>query len=235
MAQPTRPRLLVVGISTMTGLARRLAGEPIRLALIGAGAWGANYLTTAPRVPGVSLDIVCDPCAKARVSARELAPRVEAVESLEEVFERGVDGVVVATPPASHVSVATRCFDAGLHVLVEKPLAVEEAGGTRRPGGLRTRRPRLAGGSPDVASPCGREPHRLGPCRRLGSGHGVPRRTDEPWRATLDRVSAVVTRSPRRSDAARVASRSGGHGTDGRERISVRGKPLRSARRRRRG
>lgn len=112
----------------MTGLARRMAGEPIRLALIGAGAWGANYLTTAPRVPGVSLDIVCDPCAKARVSARELAPRVEAVERLEEVFARGGDGVGVATPPASHVSVATRCFDAGLHVLVEKPLAVEESG-----------------------------------------------------------------------------------------------------------
>jgi len=50
------------------------------------------------------------------------------VRDLDEVIDR-VDAVLVATPPASHVSVGLQALAAGKHVLVEKPLAtsVEDA------------------------------------------------------------------------------------------------------------
>ncbi len=40
-----------------------------------------------------------------------------------------IGAVLVLTPPASHASVAERCFAAGKHVLVEKPLELTSARG----------------------------------------------------------------------------------------------------------
>ena len=42
-----------------------------------------------------------------------------------------VDAVLVLTPPAAHLDVAERCFAAGKHVLVEKPLELTVARGER--------------------------------------------------------------------------------------------------------
>jgi predicted dehydrogenase len=43
----------------------------------------------------------------------------------------GVDAVVVATPPSTHVAVALQAIEAGRHVLVEKPLAPTAEGARR--------------------------------------------------------------------------------------------------------
>ncbi|MDB5512397.1 MAG: NAD-binding oxidoreductase [Enterovirga sp.] len=42
-----------------------------------------------------------------------------------------VEAVLVLTPPAAHLAVAERCFAAGKHVLVEKPLELTVAAGER--------------------------------------------------------------------------------------------------------
>ena len=45
--------------------------------------------------------------------------------SLDEVFEDpDVDAIIIATPHPSHLGIALRAFQAGKHVLVEKPMAV---------------------------------------------------------------------------------------------------------------
>jgi predicted dehydrogenase len=45
------------------------------------------------------------------------------VGSVEQLLELGLDAVAIATPVGTHFPLASRCLEAGLHVLVEKPLA----------------------------------------------------------------------------------------------------------------
>ena len=47
------------------------------------------------------------------------------------IADPAVQAVIVLTPPAAHLDVAERCFAAGKHILVEKPLALTVARGER--------------------------------------------------------------------------------------------------------
>jgi predicted dehydrogenase len=112
----------------------------IRLAVIGAGAWGVNHVRVFARAKEAELVAVCDPSASARARAQELAPRARLSEDPAEILAAAdVDAVVVATPAVSHGALARAALEAGKHVLVEKPLAlsIAEAEGilaARRPG-----------------------------------------------------------------------------------------------------
>ena len=55
-------------------------------------------------------------------------PSARVVTDLDQVLD-DLDGVIVATPPATHFAVAVKALNAGLYALVEKPLAttVEDA------------------------------------------------------------------------------------------------------------
>jgi predicted dehydrogenase len=69
---------------------------------------------------------VVDPCKSAR--ARATALGLPVVESPSAVLDDpSITGVFVATPPASHVTLAVDALMAGKHVLVEKPLATSVA------------------------------------------------------------------------------------------------------------
>ena len=47
------------------------------------------------------------------------------------ITDPAVDAIIVLTPPAAHLDVAERCFAAGKHVLVEKPLELTSERGER--------------------------------------------------------------------------------------------------------
>jgi len=97
----------------------------VRVAVIGAGAWGLNHVRVFARAAGAELALVCDPDESARARAREVAPGVRVVGKLAEALEaQDVDAVVIATPAARHADHARAALHAGKHVLVEKPLAM---------------------------------------------------------------------------------------------------------------
>lgn len=107
----------------MTGAA------PVRVALVGAGWYGA--LAHAPAVaddPAAELVAVCD---RDRDRAREVAdtyavPHV--FDDLGTLVRAGVaDAVVLAVPHRAHHPLARTALDAGLHVLVEKPMTLTAA------------------------------------------------------------------------------------------------------------
>ncbi len=98
----------------------------LRVGLVGAGRWGANYLRALPNTPGVRLDCVCDVDRGALDRAASIAPHVSTTGDIETLLAL-VDAVVVATPTASHAELALRILDAKKHVLVEKPLATDVA------------------------------------------------------------------------------------------------------------
>jgi len=97
------------------------AGRPLRVAVVGVGALGRHHARIYAALDGCQLVAVVD-TNEAR--AREVAGAygVDAHASVEEVIGR-VDAVSVATPTRSHLEVARRLLDAGVPVLVEKPLA----------------------------------------------------------------------------------------------------------------
>jgi predicted dehydrogenase len=99
----------------------------LRAAVIGAGRLGRHHAAKYAESPEIELVAVADLLEPV---AREVAARFgcRAVRDFRDVLD-GVDLVSVAVPTARHLEVARACLEAGVHVLVEKPIArtVEEA------------------------------------------------------------------------------------------------------------
>ena len=71
---------------------------------------------------------VVDSSPERRAFVKANFPLSRAIESHQTVLEDpGVDGVIIATPAASHFSLAKQVLEAGKHVFVEKPLATKVA------------------------------------------------------------------------------------------------------------
>ena len=94
------------------------------LAQIGCGYWGPNLLRNFSALPGCTVKYVVDSSAERRAFVESNFPLTRAIESHQIILEDpSIDGVVIATPAASHYSLAKQVLDAGKHVFVEKPLA----------------------------------------------------------------------------------------------------------------
>jgi predicted dehydrogenase len=93
----------------------------LRVAVIGVGHWGPHLVRCLSANPAVQLAAVVDHDLD---RARSVAPRgVEVFASLAQTPKASLDAVVIATPAATHTALVREALEAGLHVLVEKPLA----------------------------------------------------------------------------------------------------------------
>jgi predicted dehydrogenase len=96
-----------------------------RVAVVGTGYWGVSHVRSFAAEPRAALTWICDPDRAALARAAPLAPAARATGDVDELLAaRDLDGVVLATPAVTHADLAVRCLDRGLHVLVEKPLAL---------------------------------------------------------------------------------------------------------------
>lgn len=94
------------------------------IAVIGAGYWGPNLVRNFRTNPDWDLVAVCD-LDKTR-ARRVVGPRstVDVVTSVDHLLARDdIEAVAIATPARTHAPIALAAFEAGKHVLVEKPLA----------------------------------------------------------------------------------------------------------------
>jgi predicted dehydrogenase len=91
----------------------------VRLGLVGAGAWGRNYLRTTAGLRDLTVSCVC----RAKRAPVDGFSEIPVTDDLGELLD-SCDAVVVATPPASHESVVMRALCAGKPVLLEKPAAL---------------------------------------------------------------------------------------------------------------
>ncbi len=98
----------------------------VRIAVVGAGNWGRNHVRTLALMADVDLVAVCDTDDERRAELARQYPTVRVTASLDEAVD-GADGVVVATPVTSHVSVARDALQRGLPTLIEKPMALSVA------------------------------------------------------------------------------------------------------------
>src|SRR4051812_48753905 len=100
--------------------------EELRAALIGYGLAGeAFHAPLISAVKGMRLDAIVTTDEARRQRAAERFPHAELFAEAGEVWEQAeaFDVAVVATPNRTHVPVAEAALDAGLPVVVDKPLA----------------------------------------------------------------------------------------------------------------
>jgi UDP-N-acetylglucosamine 3-dehydrogenase len=95
----------------------------VRLAIVGTGVMGANHARVAMRTPGVELVGVVDIDEEKRSSLAGANSTKHAASIKELMSQTGVDAAVIASPTKFHHPLAIECLNAGLHVLVEKPIA----------------------------------------------------------------------------------------------------------------
>ncbi|MEO1843036.1 MAG: Gfo/Idh/MocA family oxidoreductase [Akkermansiaceae bacterium] len=97
----------------------------IRVGVAGAGAMGRNHARVYGMLEGARLEAIFD-VDRARAEAVAAEFGGEVVDSLEALAAR-CDAVSVAVPTKNHLEVGGDLLRRGVHVLVEKPIACNEA------------------------------------------------------------------------------------------------------------
>ncbi len=100
-------------------------GQPLGMALIGCGNIGvAGHVPAYRNVPEVALRAVCD--LDTDRSAAVAADTGARTAQLEEILgDPSIDAVDITVPTRAHHAVVGAALDAGKHILVEKPIAVD--------------------------------------------------------------------------------------------------------------
>jgi len=114
---------------------------PARVALLGYGPGGAAF--HAPLIattPGLTLAAIVTGDAVRQAAARAEHPGARIVDTAEALWPRAdeLDLVVVSTPNRTHAPLASTALGAGLHVVVDKPMAVTAAEGRTLAAAART-------------------------------------------------------------------------------------------------
>ncbi|MEP6534727.1 MAG: Gfo/Idh/MocA family oxidoreductase [Bryobacteraceae bacterium] len=95
--------------------------QSIRMAVVGAGGFGRNHLRVIHEMPGAELVAVVDTDpAKAAEAAKQYG--CEAHSQAADLAGK-VDAAVVAVPTIAHADVGCPLLEAGIDLLVEKPIA----------------------------------------------------------------------------------------------------------------
>ena len=103
---------------------------PVRFGIVGMGNIGkhhAGYLR-AGQVPGCELVSVCSPSPQKLESYRPLKIHSD---PLALIRSGEIDALLIATPHYQHTPLGIAALEAGLHVMVEKPIAAHKADAER--------------------------------------------------------------------------------------------------------
>lgn len=92
--------------------------RPVRLGVIGVGFMGRQHVDFIRAARGTDLAAVADPVLPAE------AVDCPVYETTQQMLEtEALDAVIIANPNALHVQTAIDCLEAGVAVLLEKPIA----------------------------------------------------------------------------------------------------------------
>jgi predicted dehydrogenase len=117
-------------VEALTQLMQVSESSGLRVAVVGCGYWGSKHVRVLQATDSVDEVILVDARAERLQNLARNYKSAPCFPALPPALP-GVDAVVVATPPSTHVAVALEAIEAGKHVLVEKPLAPTTAGARR--------------------------------------------------------------------------------------------------------
>ncbi len=148
-----------------------MSDAPVRFAVVGAGSFGQNHLRVIAESPRAALTAVVDIDAN---QARQAETRYGCQAHTDwRAIVGKVDAAVVATPTATHAGTGCALLEAGIHVLVEKPIApsmadaeklcrsAEQAGRLLQVGHLERFNPAVLALMPMIRLPLFFEIHRM--------------------------------------------------------------------------
>jgi UDP-N-acetylglucosamine 3-dehydrogenase len=91
----------------------------LRVGLVGIGVMGRNHARVLSSIEGLTLTTVADPAGDKHSGARGAV----LVKSVAEMIASGIDMAVVAAPTIYHLEAGLELAAAGVHTMIEKPLA----------------------------------------------------------------------------------------------------------------
>lgn len=97
-----------------------------RIAVVGAGWWATTaHIPAVQADPNAELVAICDRDAERLKAAAAAYGVATTYTDLDEMLAQApLDGAIVVTNHASHYPVAKRCLEAGLHVVIDKPMTL---------------------------------------------------------------------------------------------------------------
>lgn len=98
-----------------------------RVLIVGTGSIGTRHVRCMLNTGRTEVGI-CEPNGKLRRNIAAEYELVGAFADLDEALAEPWDAAVVATPPPLHIPLSQQLADHGVGLLIEKPLAVDEAG-----------------------------------------------------------------------------------------------------------
>jgi len=102
----------------------------MRVGIIGVGRAGKIHLDAWREVDGVEVTAVADRSREVRAWARGIGLRAYG-DPLDMIAREPLDAVTICTPPAFHAPVTIACLERNMHVLCEKPLAIDARDGLK--------------------------------------------------------------------------------------------------------
>src|SRR5438477_12821840 len=93
--------------------------EAVRVGVIGLGYWGPNLVRNLVELEGVEVAHLCDARVETLSRLSRRYPGIRCSTDVESVLnDRSVDAVAIATPVATHHTLALAALKAGKHVFV---------------------------------------------------------------------------------------------------------------------
>ena len=93
-----------------------------KICVVGVGRWGKNHIKTLQSL-GVSTGCVETDIEKID-AIKKLFPDLMCFSSIKDSFNENFSGYIIATPPSTHASIASKIIPKKIPILVEKPLAL---------------------------------------------------------------------------------------------------------------
>lgn len=93
--------------------------KEVKLALVGIGAMGRNYLATVSKIPGVKITHVCARTDQRLMGLKGTYIKLTDYHKLPFTL---IDGVIIATPASTHFEIAHFFISKNIPTLIEKPL-----------------------------------------------------------------------------------------------------------------
>ena len=160
----------------------------LRAGLVGLGTMGRNHLRVMSRLPGVELVGIADPVAE----GIGVVTDATLVRTVDELVGLGLDYCVIAAPTALHLDLGLRLAGAGVHTLIEKPLAPDLDSARRLVDAFDAVDLVAAVGHIERYNPALREARRRIADGALGEIYQVATRRQSPFPARIADVGVVM-------------------------------------------
>ena len=101
-----------------------MASDKVKLGIVGLGNMGKVHVRHVMDLPNTDLVAVCETNGD-KLQAANVDASVTSFKYYQQMLDSvAIDGVIIATPHYEHPDMSIAAFERGIHVLVEKPIAV---------------------------------------------------------------------------------------------------------------